>query len=119
MEVSDEELAKAGATFHAPRRTTCAYAWEGRLIDRPELEAVLLARRLSGRIVMEDDAGIKSARAVGVVVMGVAEILDEMERAGHFSDADVRARAILATGYHSQKLEWLSRRAWPTRRRVP
>jgi len=109
--VRDEELAAFGATPLGPRRHTLEYSWRGYRLDRPELEAVLLARRVGATLLIEDDGGLRCARLCGVAVTGVAAVLRDLCRAGRLdlAEAGRRARAILDTRYYSRELEWLSR----------
>jgi predicted nucleic acid-binding protein len=116
-EVDDDEIARAGATLARARRSTHEYHWLGRKIDRPALEAILLAKRLSSPVVMEEARGVDCAREVGVATLCTADVLVALEDAALFDDADARAKAVIATGYDNRELEWLSRRAYPWRPR--
>jgi len=109
--VGDGALAAFGATLLGPRRHTVEYSWRGFRLDRPELEAVLLAHRAGATLLIEDDGGVRCARLCGVRVTGVAAVLRDLCRAGRLdlAEAGRRARAILETRYHSRELEWLSR----------
>jgi hypothetical protein len=109
--VSDQELAAAGAAPVGPRRSSFVYAWNGLKLDRPELEAVLVARRAGVPLLIEDETGVRCARACGVPVTSVAAVLRDLSAAGRMdlAEAGRRARAILETGYFSRELEWLSR----------
>lgn len=111
VQLTDADLEAEGASLVGPRRRTRQYEWNGLKIQQPELEAILLARRMSVVLLMEDDAGLRGAAIAGVKVAGVADVLRDLVSAGRLdlTDASQRARAILATNYFSQRLEWLSR----------
>ena len=112
--VGADDIASAGAVLAGSRRAVEVYRWFNRTIDRPEVEALVLARRVSGRAVMEDRNGVKCALDFGVPAIGVADLLVELERAGHLVDAQASAKTILETGYYSRQLWWLSQglRTW-------
>jgi|JI10StandDraft_1071094.scaffolds.fasta_scaffold17475_1 hypothetical protein len=115
-EVSDDELARAGARFLKVHRATTVFTIDGRQIDRPELDAVLLARRTGAVVVAEDLAAVRTAAALAVPCIGTAELLCDLELAGHVADAVAAARAIRATRYSGDDLVLLAsgtrRRAW-------
>lgn len=113
-EVPDTELAEAGAALVGKRRASELYRWFNRQIDRPEVEAIILAKRHGSPVVIEDNNGVKCALDFGVAVVNVADLLVEMERRHQIPDARACAAAILATGYYSKELRWLSwRRSQP------
>ena len=90
------------------RRSSETYKWFDRTIGRPEIEAIILAKRASARAVIEDSNGIRCAIDFGVHTVDVATLLIELERERHIENAQVRAATILATGYYSRELWWLS-----------
>lgn len=106
--VSDEEIAQAGAVLIRNRRSTERYQWFDRYVDRPEVEAVLLAKRESALAVIEDSNGVKCANDLGVQVVNVADLLLELESQGHIPDAQISAERIMETGYYSKELRWLA-----------
>lgn len=114
-DIDEEEIAGAGAAAVRSRRSTQEYQWLGRKIDRPELEAILLAKRLSSPVVLEEARGCSCAHDFGVVTQCAADVLVALEDAKFLTDADVRAKRVLETGYDNRELEWLSRRAYPWR----
>lgn len=106
--LTDEDIASAGAVPIKARRSSTTYRWLDRRIDRPELEAVLLAKLTAGRALIEDRNGVKCARDSSVPVVSVADLLIELERDHHLGNAAALASKILETGYYSRGLWWLS-----------
>jgi predicted nucleic acid-binding protein len=106
--ISEVEIASVGAHLVGHRRSSQRYRWLNRQVDRPEIEAVILGKRVSGRVVIEDANAVKCATDVGVSVVNVAGLLIELERERHIADAKACATAIMATGYYSKELRWLS-----------
>jgi predicted nucleic acid-binding protein len=107
--IDDTEIESAGAIALKPSRATTLYRWLGRQIHRPELESVILAKRDDARLAIEEKNGVKCAADFGVRVVGVADLIVELERGGHVTDARARARRILDRGFDGQKLRWLAR----------
>lgn len=107
--IDDAAIEASGAVVIKPSRATTLYKFLGRQIHRPELESVLLGKRASIRLVMEERNGVKCAADLGVSVVGVADLIAELERSGHVPDARARARRILQSGFDGQKLRWLAR----------
>lgn len=109
--MSDAELAASGATLVGSRRGTTEHLWRGRRVQRPELEAILLAKREGATLVIEDARAVRCAELATVPIANVATVLRDLARGGAFSieEAARRAKAILATGYSGKELEWLSR----------
>jgi predicted nucleic acid-binding protein len=115
VEVSTSELSDAGAELIGNRRGSELYRWFSRQVDRPEVEAIVLAKRTSACALVEDNNGTKCASDFAVPVWNVADLLEEFERRRYISDAKSCAETILATGYYSKELRWLSwRRDRPT-----
>lgn len=108
VSITDDDLASVGAVEVKSRRSSKTFKWLDRTIDRPEIEAVILAKRASARVVIEDGNGVKCAMDFGVSTVDVATLLIELEREHHIGDAHVRAASILNTGYYSRELWWLS-----------
>lgn len=106
--VADSELAAEGAVLVSTRRSSETFTWFSRRIDRPEAEAVLLAKRQSAPLVIEDHKGVRCAADFGVAVVKVVDLLLTLEQAGLIPNAQESAARILATGYHSRELWWLS-----------
>jgi predicted nucleic acid-binding protein len=107
-EVSDDEVARAGAIEPRSYRSTTRYRWGAGQINRPELEVLLLAARLGAKAVVEDRQALACAPTAGVEALGVAQLLCDLEERGFLDDAPARASAILATGYFSLDLRVLS-----------
>jgi predicted nucleic acid-binding protein len=118
VEVKDEELERAGAQLVGPRRRTTSYRILGGTVDRPELEAVLLAASERARLVLEDAKGRSLAARMGVAVTDVSDLLVELEADGAIDDSPAVARRILATNYGSDRLTWLARDCHPLRNRT-
>lgn len=116
VEVGDDELRAAGATFLKAHRATSIYTIDGRQIDRPELEAVLLAQRTRAVVVAEDLAAVRTAAGLGVACVGTAELLCDLELRQLIADAVATAKAIRATRYGGDDLVLLAsgtrRRTW-------
>lgn len=104
----DDQLAAAGAVVLKAYRATTRYRVGERQVDRPELEAVLLAARLGAFIVIEDNKGLLCARDANVVAIGTADVLCDLETRAHLADATVFAQAIRDTGYHTRDLAYLA-----------
>ena len=107
-QVGDDELAALGAVFLKEYRATTLYQVKGRQIDRPELEVVALALRHGALAVLEDAAGIRTARDFGVEVVGTAALLCDLEVRGFIADAIACAQQIRQTGYHTHDLQFLA-----------
>ena len=106
--VPEADLISAGAVLLKTRRSTQTYRWFSRQIDRPEIEAIILAKLTTAHVVIEDRRGINCAREFQVQVTNVAELLQEFERRQLIAAAGPYATDILATGYYSKELRWLS-----------
>jgi predicted nucleic acid-binding protein len=108
VSIPEDDLALLGAVPAKPRRSSEVYKWFDRTIDRPEIEAIVLAKQRSARAVIEDNNAVRCAADFGVQTVDVAGLLLELEREHHIEDAQARAASVLATGYHSRALWWLS-----------
>ncbi len=104
VEVTDDELRAAGAVLVGSHRETRRFRIDGRLIERPDLEAVLLAAARKAALVIEDDVPRRLARERGIDVLGVAALLERLHATGDLCDPRGAARKILATGYHQEDL---------------
>ncbi|HVV84101.1 MAG TPA: hypothetical protein VHE35_13595 [Kofleriaceae bacterium] len=106
--VDDELLAEAGAVLIGEARATTEYRLDVHRIDRPELDVLLLARRLGGAALVEDKAAIRVARKLAVPVVGTAQVLCDLERRGLLDDAAAAAKTIRATKYLTKDLVLLA-----------
>lgn len=114
--VADDLLSSTGAVLIGEARATTQHRLDAHKIDRPELEVVLLARELHAFAVVEDKAALRVASKLAVRVVGVAELLCDLEVRGVLVDAVDAAKAIRATRYHTRDLVLLAsgtrRPAW-------
>jgi leucyl-tRNA synthetase len=102
--IADEDLAAAGAGPLGAYKGTHRYRWRGRDLERPELEAILVAQAKGATLVIEDEIAVRLAREVGLPVASTASLLSALEEAGRIPSAAERARIILASGYHQEDL---------------
>jgi hypothetical protein len=119
INVDDAELIAAGATFLKAHRSTSIYTIDGRQIDRPELEAVLLARRMAAIVVAEDLAAVRTAAGLNVPCVGTAELVCDLELRRLIDDAVATAQMIWATRYRSDDLKLLASGTWRRSWREP
>ncbi len=113
--VGGEELAARGAVEVGRNRGRARFQWMGKNIDRPELEVVALAERLGAVALVEDAKGMRCARARAVPITDSARVLCDLEAAGLIADAAALAKTILATGFYTEELLFLSRGIRPKR----
>ena len=106
--VVDSALADAGAVYVKPGKSSETWSWHGKTLGRPEIEVVVLAKRNAATAVVENSAAMACARAEGVTIASIADILRDLEARGLIDDSGRRAKQILDTGYHSRGLETLA-----------
>ena len=102
LEPSDFD--NVGAVLLGNYRATEKFALGERRIDRPELEVVLLARKLNCLAVVEDRKGVGLARSFGLTIATTAQVLVDLENLGALANAMHAAQEIRATRYNHADL---------------
>jgi len=116
VEVPAADLLGAGAQLVGPHKSTEKYRFHDKDVQRPELEAILLAAQRKAELVIEDGDGAACAVRAGVPkIWTTASLLVAMEQGGHLESAQASARKIQATGYHQADLMQLAGLAYDPR----